>query len=222
MAKWFGPQGFLGVLVWRMIRLFVRTVLFRRFSLRTEGVEHLNIDGAFIMAPVHRSNLDGPLVGSLSKRWVRYLGKESLFKNKPAAWFMTAVGSFPVRRGAADLDAMRAAKGLLDDGSLMLVFPEGTRQQGDAVGEVFDGTAWLAGKARVPVVPVGIIGTEHAMPTGTKIPKKVQVAIVVGAPMDPPGQDGRRVTRSELKDWTELLVSNMDELQRRASVLASD
>lgn len=217
-----GPEGLLGHWVWLLIRTFVRVVLYRRFKVRFEGLEHMDLTGPFILAPVHRSNLDGPLVGSSINRRVRYLGKESLFKNPPAAWFMTAVGAFPVRRGEADLDAMRAAKGLLDDGNCMLVFPEGTRQEGDAVGEIFDGTAWLAGKARVPVVPVGIIGTEHAMASGTKIPKKAQVAIVAGPALAPPGEDGKRVLRSELKDWTAELETMLSALQVRARELATD
>ena len=80
---------------------------------------------------------------------------------------MRSLGSFPVRRGEADLDAMRVAKEMLEGGECMLVFPEGSRQEGDAIGEIYDGTAWLASMAKVPVVPVGIAGTEVAMPTGS-------------------------------------------------------
>ena len=97
---------------------------------------------------------------------------------------MRSLGSFPVRRGEADLDAMRVAKEMLEAGECMLVFPEGSRQEGDSIGEIYDGTAWLASKAGTPVVPVGIAGTEVAMPTGSKFPSRVPVTVVVGEVLD--------------------------------------
>ena len=136
---------------------------------------------------------------------------------------MRSLGSFPVRRGEADLDAMRAAKEMLDAGECMLVFPEGTRQIGDAIGEVYDGTAWLASKANTPVVPVGIAGTEVAMPAGSRFPSRVPVTVVVGEIMDPPkGADGQRAKRSDLKLWTEDLKNRLQECQNRAREMLND
>ena len=221
MRRFFSSDGFLGELVFRAIRGSVRIFLFRWFRLRHQGRERLRVDGPLILAPVHRSNLDGPLIGSMTHRRVRYLGKESLFTPAAAGWIMRSVGSFPVRRGEADLDAMRVAKGMLEDGEAMLVFPEGTRQEGDEIGEIFDGTAWLASKSNAPVVPVGVAGTYEAMPTGTKFPKREQVAIVVGDVMDPPtGKDGGRAKRSDLKEWTAELRAALEDCQRRARALA--
>ena len=72
-------------------------------------------------------------------------------------------------------------------------------------------------KANTPVVPVGIAGTEAAMPTGSKFPSRVPVTIVVGEVMDPPkGADGKRAKRSDLKLWTEELKSRLQECQSRA------
>jgi 1-acyl-sn-glycerol-3-phosphate acyltransferase len=132
---------------------------------------------------------------------------------------MRSVGCFPVKRGSADLDAMRAGKKLLDSGDAMLVFPEGTRQSGDEIAEIFDGAAWLAAKSQALVVPVGIAGSEAAMPSGSKGIKRVPVAIVVGDPMSPPGSAGQRASRAELKAWTAELRTVLMELQERAEVL---
>ena len=147
MRALFSPDGLMGKLFFRAVRGFVRVFLFRWFRLRVEGRERLQLAGGVIIAPTHRSNLDGPLIGSSSHRRVRYLGKDSLFQPAAAGWAMRSLGSFPVRRGEADLDAMRVAKEMLEAGECMLVFPEGTRQVGDAIGEIYDGTAWLASKA---------------------------------------------------------------------------
>ena len=191
--------------------------------MRVEGHERLQVNGGVIIAPTHRSNLDGPLVGSSSHRRVRYLGKDSLFRPAAAGWAMRSLGSFPVRRGEADLDAMRVAKEMLEAGECMLVFPEGSRQEGDSIGEIYDGTAWLASKAGTPVVPVGIAGTEVAMPTGSKFPSRVPVTVVVGEVLDPPkAADGERVKRSDLKEWTEQLRVRLHECQTRAREMLNE
>jgi 1-acyl-sn-glycerol-3-phosphate acyltransferase len=136
---------------------------------------------------------------------------------------MRSLGSFPVRRGEADLDAMRVAKEMLEAGECMLVFPEGTRQEGDHIGEIYDGTAWLASKAKVPVVPVGIAGTEAAMPTGSKFPSRVPVTIVVGEILEPPqAADGKRAKRSDLKAWTEELKVRLHECQTHAREMLNE
>ncbi len=221
MRRFLSPDGPLGELVFRMVRGSVRIFLFRWFRLRHEGRERLRVEGRVILAPVHRSNLDGPLIGSMTHRRVRYLGKESLFRPAPAGWIMRSLGSFPVRRGEADLDAMRVAKGMLDDGEAMLVFPEGTRQEGDEIAEVYDGTAWLSSKSNAPVVPVGVAGTYEAMPSGAKFPRREQVAVVVGEVIEPPkGADGGRAKRSDLKAWTVELRVALADCQQRARALA--
>lgn len=222
-----GPGGLLasdglaGMLAWRAARGLIRMLLFRIYRLRVTGQERLRANGPLIYAPVHRSHLDGPLVGSLTHHRVRYLGKEELFHPKPLGWFMHSIGTFPVRRGEADLDAMRAALGLLNDGEAMLVFPEGTRQPSDDIGPIFDGTAWLAAKSGAPVLPVGIAGTREAMPSGAKFPKRTQVAIVVGEPIAPPtGADGSRARRPDMTAWTATLRDALDDCQQQARALA--
>ncbi len=195
----------------------MRIVLYRMFRIRAQGQEAMRREGAVIYAPVHRSHLDGPLVGSLTHRRVRYLGKEELFRRQPLGWFIRSLGTFPVRRGEADLDAMRAAKGLLDSGEAMLIFPEGTRQASDDIGEIFDGTAWLSAKSQTPVLPVGVAGTREAMPSGAKFPKRVQVAIVVGDVLAPPvGPDGGRARRADMTAWTQTLRAAIEDCQQRA------
>ena len=215
-------DGLAGTLAWRAARGLIRILLYRIYRVRATGQERLQADGPLIYAPVHRSHLDGPLIGGLTHHRVRYLGKEELFHPKPLGWFMRSIGTFPVRRGEADLDAMRAALGLLTDGETMLVFPEGTRQPSDDIGPVFDGTAWLAAKSGAPVLPVGIAGTREAMPSGAKFPKRTQVAIVVGAPLAPPtGPDGGRARRPDMTAWTVTLRDALDDCQQRARALAN-
>jgi len=182
----------------------------------------LNLPGPTILAPVHRSNLDSALLATQSERRIRALGKESLFTTPGVSWVCAALGAIPVKRGKADKDAMIAAKTLLDQGESMIVFPEGGRQPGGQITELFDGAAWLASKTGARVIPVGIAGTGDAMPEGAKMIKRATVAIVPGDPMAPPtGVDGKRVQRDQLVAFTAQLRVELQKAQDRAEALAA-
>jgi len=199
--------------VYRLTRVFVRVVLWSYFRLGVSGREHLDGDAALIIAPVHRSNLDGLLLAPLTRRRFRSLAKESLFQVRPLAWFMAALGAFPVRRGSADRESLRAARLLLDEGATLLVFPEGGRQRGDEIGELFDGAAYLAARTGAPVVPVGIAGTEEAMAEGVRLPRPCRVQVVVGPALPPPDPFAKR---SALRAWTADLLANLQSAQQAA------
>jgi len=213
-----------GRLFYRLFHLFIRVVLFRYFRVRRRGAEHLATPGPLILAPVHRSNLDAPLVAGMASRSTRALGKESLFKAGPLGWIMCSLGGFPVHRGAADRQSMRVAEQLLADGAALFVFPEGSRQSGDEVADIFDGPAFLAARTGAKVVPIGIAGTEAAMPPGSRFPRRGRCAVVVGEPMDPPDTGGGgRLSMSQRKAYTEALRANLqrvfDEAQAEAEQL---
>lgn len=189
--------------------------------LRSENTEVLDLPGPTILAPVHRSNLDSALLATKSNRRIRALGKESLFTTPGVSYVCAALGAIPVRRGEADRDALKAAKSLLDAGETMIVFPEGGRQSGSTVAELFDGAAWLAARTGARVIPVGIAGTGAAMPEGAKFIHRSTVAIVPGDPMEPPrGADGKRASRQELAAFTAKLREQIQSAQDRAEALA--
>ncbi len=205
---------------YRFIQILLRTIVFRYFRLRHRGREHLETAGPLILAPVHRSNLDAPLIGGLSDRSLAALSKESLFGSRPFAWIISALGAFPVARGSADRDALKSAQELLEGGASMIVFPEGTRQSGPSVGEMFDGPAFLAARTGAKVVPIGIAGTEDAMPSGAKFPRRTRVAMIIGEPLSPPTSESGRISLSQRKAFTaeiqERLQAVFDEAQAEA------
>jgi 1-acyl-sn-glycerol-3-phosphate acyltransferase len=194
------------------------------FGLRTEGFEHVPATGAYIVSPIHRSNLDTPLVGAITRRRLRYMGKESMWKKKFGAWFLTAAGGFPVERGTADRAAIRACVEVLERGEPLVVFPEGTRQTGPDIHPFFDGPAYLACRAQVPILPIGIGGTEKAMPKGRKFPKRTRLTLVVGPPVHPPAPEpGKgRVPRRAIHELTEQLGVEIQRLFDEAQELAGD
>lgn len=207
-----------GVFYWLAVRFF-RLTLFPWLRVRKEGLHHLDLEGPVILAPVHRSNLDSIIVACSAKRRVRAIGKESLFTNAAFAWVNSALGAIPVRRGEADRVAMKASQEIIGGGAMMIVFPEGTRQSGDAVAGVFDGTTYLAQKTGAPIIPIGIGGTEAAMASGSKGVKRVRCSIVVGEPI--PAPEGR-LSQPQRRAFSEGIVAELQKVFDRSLELAGD
>lgn len=197
----------------------VENLLFRRLDVRSVGTEHLQAAPPCIIAPVHRSNLDSVVVGALGRRRLPTLSKESLFKFKPVAWWIAGLGAIPLDRDAADREATNAARKILDSGRPLMIFPEGTRQTGIEIAELYDGTAWIAAKSKAPIVPVGIAGTSELLPPGAKFPKKGRVGVVARPPIEMP--EGR-VPRSKLTEITQELRTSLQIAMKQAHELIED
>lgn len=208
--------------LYRAVRKSIQTALFPYLRVRSRGTDSLDLPGPTILAPVHRSHLDSILVASLSDRRIRALAKESLFTTRGVGYVCAALGAIPVRRGKADKEALLAAKMLLDRGEAMIVFPEGGRQAGHGVAELFDGAAWLAARTEARVIPVGISGTAEALGEGSRRLRRVPVAVVVGEPLDAPtGLDGARAKRDDLAAFTQRLAADLSRVQDEARDLAA-
>lgn len=208
---------------WLIVRTTVVTTAKIWFRYEVHGRENLPKDPAFILSPVHRSNLDTPLLPVIRYRQIRFMGKESLWEvNAFSSWFLTLMGGFPVEREAVDRSAMAAAEGILERGETLVMFPEGTRRSGPIVQEenMHDGPSFVSGRAQVPIVPVGIAETEAAMPKGKRFVRPVKLVFVIGEPIAPPEQNEKgRVPRSAMKAHTELLRQRLQELFDEAKVL---
>ena len=191
------------------------------FRCRVVGKENLPADEAYILSPVHRSYLDTPVGGMVTARRQRFLGKESLWRNRAAGRFLTIVGGFPVERGTADRAALRGCQEVLERGEPMVMFPEGTRRYGPVVQAdlMHAGPAFVATRAKVPIVPMGIAGTDYAMPGGSPLIRPVKVVMVVGEPICPPDFEGR-VPRRAVDDLTERLRIGLQECFDEAQRLA--
>lgn len=187
------------------IRLYTRMTI--------NGREHVPATGGFVLAPVHRSYPDTPIAGCVTRRRMRFMGKHTMWKHRHLGWIFSALGAFPVNRGTADREALRRAIEVLEAGEPLVLFPEGERKQGPVVKPLFDGAVYIAIKAGVPIVPVGIGGSERVMPKGAKFvfPRKVHVEI--GPPIPPPvAPEGGRLPRTVYKDHTERLHSELQRL----------
>src|SRR4051794_31477427 len=147
---------------------------------RIVGREHLPTSGGYILASSHRSMLDITLASWVSKRPLRYMGKVSLFKLPLLGSIFRTLGGFPVQRDGSDRKALRDSMEMLRAGEVLLVYPEGTRQHGPKIEPLQPGAAYLALRAGVPIVPVGMAGTEEVFRSHRrKIPRLGPIDIVV-------------------------------------------
>jgi 1-acyl-sn-glycerol-3-phosphate acyltransferase len=190
------------------------------WRLTIEGKEHVPSEGAFVLAPVHRSFIDFGLVSGVTRRRMRYMGKDSLWKVAAFGKLLSALGAYPVHRGGADREALRRTIEVLERGEPVVIFPEGTRRSGPVVEDLFEGAAYVAAKLHVPIVPVGIGGSERALRKGEKLPRPVKIHVIVGEPIQPPSADGAHVPRRAVHELTAQLQADVqrlfDEAQKKA------
>lgn len=130
--------------------LFVRSV----YGLTLEGVENLPREGGLVVASNHVSAWDPPVLGSSIPREINYMAKKELFEHRWLRLLVLGLRAFPVDRSGTDIGAIKEALRRLRQGKAIGIFAQGTRNLGDA--EAFDGAAFLAQRAGVPLMPAAI------------------------------------------------------------------
>ncbi len=182
-----------------------------------EGRKNLPESGPYIIAPVHRSYVDWIVLGLLTRRRIRFMAKDTLWSSRFIGWLLGALGTFPVHRASADRSALTMCVSILKEGEPCVLFPEGQRMTGPNVARVFDGASYVAAKAQVPIVPVGIGGSERVMQKGKILPRPYKVHIIVGTPIAPPanGKTGK-VSRKAVKESSLVVQDSIQKLFDRA------
>jgi len=145
------------------------------FNLKIEGKESVPKKGPFILAANHLSNLDPPLLATVSPRKVGFLAKEELFKSKIAAFYFKGAGVMPLKRGQSDIRAVRLALKLLKSKPLT-IFPQGAR--GGSMEAANSGVGFLCKKAKVPVIVAKIYGTEKESCKNVNLFNKGEIRVI--------------------------------------------
>src|SRR3954447_4278123 len=174
-------------LVYWLVRGVLQPFFHLYFRLSRIGREHVLESGPVIFASNHRSFLDPFVIATIARRPMYYVAKEELFRHRVTAWFLNALGAFPVRRGQGDADMLETAKAILGRGDAVLIFPEGTRIRPGSLGRPKRGVGRLALDPGAPVVPVAVIGTESVRRGWRIRPHKVRVRC--GSPLRFPAVD---------------------------------
>ncbi len=155
------------------------------------GLEHVPATGGVILASNHLSFADSVVIPIVVPRRVSFLAKAEYFTGTGVrgrvakAWF-EALGMLPIDRDdpRAALTSLEIARGVLDSGGAFGIYPEGTRSRDGRLYRGRTGVAELALGAGVPVVPVGLRGTERLQPVGARLPRVVPIEVSFGEPLD--------------------------------------
>lgn len=149
------------------------------FSLRIDRTGVLP-DPPYVVAANHYSHFDGPLVAAALRLPVRFLVVEDLLGERPLLdWLVLGAGAIPLPRRRIPLGALRTALAALEAGDVVGVFPEGTRVSHWGTLPPKRGAAWLAARARVPLVPVAVVGTGRAFDLDNRL-HRAAIRIVIG------------------------------------------
>jgi 1-acyl-sn-glycerol-3-phosphate acyltransferase len=155
------PDAVVAPWYWANTRTWAWLLVHVNARLEVVGRENVPLKGPFILASNHISLADPPIITVETPRRIVWMAKQELFQSPILGPLLRLFGCIPVRRFEADLRALRRARQSLERGLALGMFPEGTRSGRPGMGRAYPGTALLALQTGVPVLPVGIMGTEN-------------------------------------------------------------
>lgn len=194
-------------IIWNMMYIIGSFIIILIAQVRVHARSNLPTSGPFILASNHLSWMDVPLIPAfitpiLMNRKVVAMAKEELFKGK-LGWLVRFLGAFPVKRGEADRQSMRAAEQQLQQGNILFIFPEGTRSKTHTLAKGHAGLGMIALRTGVPVVPVAVWGSEKVLRAF-----RPRVNISFGEPIILKPK-GRKITREDIDEATETIMRNI-------------
>lgn len=192
-----------------------------RFIFRpwVRGVENVPSSGAAILASNHLSFSDSIFLPLQCPRPVVFLAKSEYFTGRGLKGFLVktffkATGQLPIDRsgGKASEAALNTGLGVLEQGQLLGIYPEGTRSPDGRLYRGRTGIARMALEAKVPVIPVAMIDTEKVQPIGKRLPRVRRVGIVYGKPLDFSRFDGMEGDRIVLRAVTDEIIYELKKI----------
>jgi 1-acyl-sn-glycerol-3-phosphate acyltransferase len=192
---------------YKLIRIIFRAVFGILFRPKIIGKENIPAAGAFILSANHVSNWDPPVLATFIDREVCYMAKEELFKNPVFAKAIRALNAFPVKREAADKNAIKNAVKILKSGGCLGIFPEGTRSKTGEIGKAESGVSLIAAMTKAPIVPAAIINTEKIFSAEIKFPR---LAVIFGAPIH---FNGNSKDKDALSNFAQEIMNEIAKLK---------
>jgi 1-acyl-sn-glycerol-3-phosphate acyltransferase len=179
-------------------------------SWRTEGLDNVPSGGPVLLVSNHLSNADPPLVSVTLKRNAIFMAKKELFINPVLGYLVYGLGAFPVNRGQLDRQAIRHSEKVLKENKILVMFPEAARSKEGRMKEAYPGSALIAARNNVPIVPVAITGTEKVV--GLKwMLHRPRVLIRFGKPFSLPPREQQK-KRENMGHSTRIIMEHIAEM----------
>ena len=153
------------------------------FRYRVVGREHVPAQGGVLIAANHASYIDIPFVGAAVRRRMWYLGRQDLFLSvlRPVLQWL---GWIPIRQDRLDRDGFGRAIRLIQDGKVVVIYPEGTRTPDGALRRGKPGMGLIVAETGCAVIPAYLAGTREALPAGARWMSLHPISVTFGAPID--------------------------------------
>ncbi|MCS7281904.1 MAG: lysophospholipid acyltransferase family protein [Anaerolineae bacterium] len=196
--------------MYEVLRKLVRLLFPLLVRVRVQGQENFPPSGPYILATNHLSVFDLPLLLMVCPHTVRAFAASKHRRNPFYALLLTAAGSIWVRRGEIDREALQGAFEVLRRGEVLGIAPEGTRaRRVYALQPGKTGAAYIATRADVPIVPVGLTGTEKIKQNLPRL-RRTDVVVNIGKPFRLP--ESGRVRGPKLDKYTDLIMRRIAAL----------
>jgi 1-acyl-sn-glycerol-3-phosphate acyltransferase len=189
------------------LRRFFKGILRLGFGLEVSGEEHIPAGGPAVLAVNHGSQIDPIVVAAAVPRRCTFLAAAELLTMPVLGALIRPFRLVPVERGRFDRRAIQECLARLERGDALVIFPEGKISTDGSFQPAHDGLAFIAARARVPVIPIGIAGTYQVWPLGTRVPHRGKITVRIGEAIAPPEASTRR-------DQSALTAQVMDTIIR--------
>lgn len=193
-------KGLVNVTFYAFARSVVSSIFKPWYRVEAIGLEHFPKDGGVLLCANHINNFDPIIIGIMAPRPVHYMAKAELFSVPVLGNIVRKCNAFPVKRGLADREALRAGLKVLKDGNVFGLFPEGTRSKTGELGKGLSGAGFFALRSDADVVPCAIIGPYKSL-------RKLKV--VYGKPI---AMEEMRNAKASPEQVTELIMSEIHKL----------
>jgi len=193
-----------------MVRVIVKVLLPLLTNWQVRGKENVPGEGAVIVVANHLNLADPPVLGVSLGRKVVFMAKRELFRSRVSSYFVRGLGAFPAQRGQLAREALRQASQVLANSLALVVFPEGSRSKNAQLQPAFPGSALIALRNGIPILPVGITGTEK-IKGATWFLHRPKITVNIGRPFSLPPVSSK-LTRVELNGLADSVMERIAEL----------
>ena len=197
----------------KLLLAISRPLLNILFSWKVEGRENIPLTGPLILITNHVHLLDPFFLIFSSPRWINFMAKEELFSSPFLRPWLRWAGSLPIRREGKITDKqkmLKSARDALEKGVILGMFPEGGRNRDGKLSKGKPGSAVIASKTNVPILPVGIVGTDKIEGISW-LWKRPRIAVNIGKPFKlPPNQS--KMSKSQMQLLTAQLMREIAAL----------